>query len=263
MINSVAKAFRLLELLDHADDAGLPLGEVARRAGLKPPTAHNLLATLVELGLAAQNPDTRNYTLGDRAGALGRERHAAGLLAAAARPVLDDLGRRLGETVLLALYRARRRHTLLAVESEQALRVVAPSTVDDAFYATATGRMLLALLPAEELRAVVEEIGPPDADWPDAGPGDALPQRLDAIRAGGAVVLHRTAAHTIALAVPLALPGAAPAAALGCYYPAARSQPGREEAVLSAMRDAAEAVALRFEAACAPPPRGDSGTRTP
>ena len=263
MINSVAKAFRLLELLDEADDAGLPLGEVARRAGLKSPTTHNLLATLVELGLAAQDPDTRNYALGARAGALGRERHTAGLLAAAARPVLEDLGHRLGETVMLTLCRARRRHTLVAVESEQALRVVAPSTVDAAFYASATGRMLLALLPAADLRAVVDEIGPPDAEWPEARPSGALRRRLDVIRSEGAVVLHRTAAHTIALAVPLAPPGAAPAAALGCYYPAARSHAGREEAVLSAMRDAAEAVALHFEAACAPPPRRESGTRTP
>ncbi len=260
MIKSVVKAFRALELLDGAGKRGLGLGEVAQQMGLKAPSAHNLLATLVELGFAAQDADTRNYSLGERAGRLGRQRHTVGLLAGAARPVLDDLGRRLGETVLLALYRARRRHTLLTVESEQALRVVAPSIVDDSFHSTATGRMMLALLPVAERQALMGEIGPPDVEWPEAQRPGALELRLKEIRSAGAVILHRRAAHTIAIAVPLLIPGSSAVAALGCYYPSARSQEGREETVLLALRDAAEAIALRFEAA-SPPPTPHQGQR--
>ncbi len=249
MINSVAKALRLLEILDQADDGGLALGEIARRAGLKAPATHNLVATLVGLGFVIQDPASRTYSLGERAGALGRQRHIAGVLGAAARPVLDDLGKRLGETVLLTIYRARRRHTLVAVESAQALRVVTPSIVDSSFYSTATGRMLLALLPPSEREAVIAELGLPGEQWPDAAAPPELARQLEAIRSKGSVVIHRRELHICALAVALPLPAPGVVAALGCYYPAVRSQAGREKAVLGALREAAAAISLRFEAA--------------
>lgn len=59
MLNSVANALRALELLVERGDAGV--SEIARHLGVTVGTGHRIVVTLVELGFAEQNPDTRRY----------------------------------------------------------------------------------------------------------------------------------------------------------------------------------------------------------
>lgn len=247
VVNSVARALAIVEELDRADDRGVPLGEVARACRLKGPTAHSLLATLCELGYAIHDPATRLYSLGMRAAALGRQRYLAGTLAAAARPVLEELGRRLGETVLLAMYRSGRRHTVLTVESDQQLRVAASPAVDDQFYTTATGRVLLSQLPEAELDAVTDRLGPPGSAWPEAADAAALRAALEQLRGMPGIVLRRGGVHIHALAVPVAPATQGACAALGVYYPDVRGTRAREREFMPALCDAAAQVRLRFE----------------
>jgi DNA-binding IclR family transcriptional regulator len=255
MINSVARALAILETLDQANEGLLALGDISRRCKLNPSTAHSILATLAQLGYAAHDAATRRYALGPRAGTLGRGRHLAGILAAVAKPVLKELGESLGETVLLTLYRACGRHTILTVESRQLLRVGAPPAIDDQLFQTATGRVLLSLLPEPELAAVLEELGAPASRWHEAQTAEALRAGLDAIRREGAAVVHRADAHIHAIAVPVALRAPDAFASLGTYYPAVRSLPGREAAFIAALREAAWRITALFEAgADAPAP---------
>ena len=58
-LNSVTNAFSVLEYLVEAGEAGV--SEIARRVGVTVGTAHRLVATLVEIGWAEQNPDNRRY----------------------------------------------------------------------------------------------------------------------------------------------------------------------------------------------------------
>jgi IclR family transcriptional regulator, acetate operon repressor len=61
-VQSVARALELLELVASAGDE-IALSELARRAGLQPPTAHRLLQTLAEREWVVQNPRTSRYRL--------------------------------------------------------------------------------------------------------------------------------------------------------------------------------------------------------
>jgi GntR family transcriptional repressor for pyruvate dehydrogenase complex len=63
-VQTVARAFAVLEALADLDDAGVV--EIARRVGLHPSTAHRLLAALIDGGYAAQNPTTGRYRLGGK-----------------------------------------------------------------------------------------------------------------------------------------------------------------------------------------------------
>lgn len=59
MLNSAANALRALECLVERGDVGV--SEVSRHLDVTVGTGHRILVTLVEMGFAEQNPDTRRY----------------------------------------------------------------------------------------------------------------------------------------------------------------------------------------------------------
>lgn len=69
-IQSVAIATRFLEILANAEEA-LSLGVLAKRAGTGGSTAHRYLQSLVQEGLAAQDPVSGYYNLGPTALSVG------------------------------------------------------------------------------------------------------------------------------------------------------------------------------------------------
>ncbi|PTW56554.1 IclR family transcriptional regulator [Breoghania corrubedonensis] len=69
-IQSVAIATRFLELLANAEEP-LTLGTLAKRAGTGGSTAHRYLQSLVQEGLAAQDPASGHYNLGPTALSIG------------------------------------------------------------------------------------------------------------------------------------------------------------------------------------------------
>lgn len=245
MVQSVVRAMALLEHLEAAGAEGLALQELARRAELKPPTAHNLLRTLEALGYVAQAVDSRRYALGPRAVSLGRAQTWVERLQRLAMPLVGELQRRVDETVQLTVYRAGRRHTLCSAESAQPLRVGAQQGPDDRFYDTATGRMLLALLPAAERVRVVAELGPPESRWPAAAADPAA--ALEGLLTEGHARFENRASHVVALAVPVPSPAADCPAALGLYLPEARWNVGREAVLVEALRETASRIALACE----------------
>jgi len=65
-VQSLRRGLSLMALLAESAD-GLPLREVAARAGLKRPAAHKLLRTLAEAGFVARETDPVRYRLGPAA----------------------------------------------------------------------------------------------------------------------------------------------------------------------------------------------------
>jgi len=248
MIQSHQRGFRLLELLDQAGGAGLSLSELAEAAKLKAPTTHNFLATLTALGYARQDPANRRYHLGQRAQALGTRDALLARLREAAGPVLLALQAELHETVLLACYDQGLRRTLLTAESDLALKVGASPSADTQFYATATGRLLLARLPEPERQRLMRRLGPPEpGQWDDAAEPAAMASRLAEYRHRGACLVGRTGSHIVAIAVALPLSPDGPLAALGIYYPSARDDEGRREHLLARLQTAAEQTATAYD----------------
>jgi DNA-binding IclR family transcriptional regulator len=59
MLSSAANALRALEFLVERGDVGV--SEIARHLGVTVGTGHRVVVTLVKMGFAEQNPDTRRY----------------------------------------------------------------------------------------------------------------------------------------------------------------------------------------------------------
>ena len=132
----------------------VPAAAVAREAGLPRSTAYHLLSVLVENGFVVHLPEERRYGLGVAAFELGSAYARQAPLARLARPVLARLVDRVGESAHLAVLHGR--EVLYVVEDRAAGR---PPLVTDVgvrlpAHLTASGRAMLADLPAPQVRAL-------------------------------------------------------------------------------------------------------------
>lgn len=158
-VQAVTRALMILEGLAHA---GRPvsLSELAQRLGLKLTTAHRLLSTLVACGFAEQEPVTQRYRLGIKALEIGNAALATTDLRTAARPYLRELVDRLNETANLAILDRGEVVYIDQVESTQIVIVKMFARIGSRgpAHCTASGKVLLAGLPDEELAFLLRKM---------------------------------------------------------------------------------------------------------
>jgi len=145
-IQSVGRALAVLDLLAAHD--GLRLTDIARSTGLAAPTAHHLLATLINCEYASQSAGGL-YTLGPAARALGRPGATDIDVVQAADPVLRRLAADTGESVLLAVLKGSALRTVSVLDSTRSIRAsYGWEDLTGAAHATSVGKAALAWLPA-------------------------------------------------------------------------------------------------------------------
>jgi IclR family acetate operon transcriptional repressor len=151
---SIAVLDRALDLLEALAEspAGAPLGvsEVARRAGVTKSAAFRILANLERRGYVAKDPVNARYTLGMHLVYLGERSLGAIDLRAAARPALEALQQRFGETVNLGVREGAEVVYVDMIESSHGLRMAAHVGGRDYLHSTALGKAILAFLLSPE-----------------------------------------------------------------------------------------------------------------
>ena len=147
-------AERCLAIIELLSDGArsLPLGEIAERLSLPKSGAHRLLATLVDVGWAEQDPETSFYRLTMRFAILGQQFYVATGIPDMCQPLLDRLARECREFARLAVVDG---HSLVWVAHSQGASsglMYQPSLTTNTvpLYATASGKAWLATLPADE-----------------------------------------------------------------------------------------------------------------
>ncbi|MBU8578142.1 IclR family transcriptional regulator [Brevibacterium luteolum] len=156
-VQSVERAFDLLDLI--ADAGGrTTLSELAASISLPMPTIHRLLKTLVGLGAARQLPN-RGYALGPgliRLGNLAGEQ-----LGAIARPYLRSLVQELSESANVAVLDGDMVVYADQVPSSQQMRMFTEVGRRTHTHDTGVGKAILAQLPADQVRRIIETAGMP------------------------------------------------------------------------------------------------------
>jgi DNA-binding IclR family transcriptional regulator len=102
-IQTVSNALHMLEVFYDEDEIGV--SELSRRLGLHKNNVFRLLATLQEGGYIEQSRESDRYRLGTRCVELGQAFQRGHTLMRRARPILEELGDQLGETVHLGVLR--------------------------------------------------------------------------------------------------------------------------------------------------------------
>lgn len=187
MSQVLRRATSLLAVLSDLELA--TLGELSRLSRLPPATCARLMAMLVELGWADQISPRGPYRLGLTAQLLSERRPYLEKLIDAARPVLDELVRRLHQPVVLVRLRGDRRQVLILRRPEDSSFTLSPLE-DRELYATATGRLLLAHLDPRRRRQMLDLLGlPRQKQWPGIVTLKELQSELSALRRVEEVVL--------------------------------------------------------------------------
>ncbi len=153
MVPAARQVLALLDVLAR-QPGPVPAAVLMRELGLPRSTVYHLLRELTDAGLAVHLPEERRYGLGPTALELGSAYLRQEPLARLARPVLARLVDRVGESGHLAVLHGRE---VLYVVEERALGR-APLVTDVGVrlpaHLTASGRALLAGLPAAQVRAL-------------------------------------------------------------------------------------------------------------
>jgi IclR family acetate operon transcriptional repressor len=183
-VQSIERAFDLLEMLADAGGA-LGLSELANASGLPLPTVHRLMRTLVNRGYVRQET-SRRYTLGSKLIRLGET--SSRTLGTWLRPFLAQLVRLTGETANLAMLDGDEVVYMAQVPSPHSMRMFTEPGRRVLPHSTAVGKALLAELPPERARAVLERGGMPAATPATITDPDLLLAHLEVIRKQGYAV---------------------------------------------------------------------------
>jgi DNA-binding IclR family transcriptional regulator len=212
----LARAFQLLRWFTGEQLESIGVREAAAALSIAPSTAHNLLAALTAEGVLAQDEQTGRYTLGFELFHLAHRAMEQVPLRRLAMPHLRKLVGACNEAAHLSLYVRQRAElvTIAGVESTHPVRYVIEMYSWRPLHVGASGRAVLAFLPADEGAALLAGQRGRSAD---------LAREIEAVRERGYALTAGTRIQgAVGLAAPLFDAAGAVLGAVGIALPAQR-----------------------------------------
>ncbi|ALS30047.1 IclR family transcriptional regulator [Paenibacillus cisolokensis] len=196
-VRAVERALDILLCFTTDNEWGM--AEIAERVGLHKSTVHRMLATLENRGFVERDRVTDRYRLGIKIWELSAMLSRSDDPAVIWLPEMERLRDLLGETVSLYVRDGMERIRIQAVQSNQAVRRVAPVGARLPLYVGASSKVLNAYADPAELEAIMS------ADsWPASIDRNQYLQQLADIReAGYATSVEEREAGVAAVSAPI------------------------------------------------------------
>jgi DNA-binding IclR family transcriptional regulator len=223
-----SRALALLAAFDE-EHRRLTLSELAERAGLPLPTAHRLVAELVEWGALSRDPNGR-YVVGRRLWDVGLLAPVQTGLRQLASPYLHDL---YGATLATVHLAVRDRTEVLYLDrlaGNTSVPVVSSVGSRLPMHATGVGKVLLAHAPPEVQATVLSDLRR-ITPYTITQPGTLRRQLSRVLREGYATTAEEMSLGACSVAVPIQAERAV-VAALGIVVPSLRNDRARHVAAL-------------------------------
>ena len=151
----VGHAFRAIEVIADANKE-LSLQEISDRAGITKSSTFRILFTLEKLGYVGKNAETGKYKLGLKVlESAQKVRTSLGILQMS-RPLMEELRRKFGETVNLAVLQNDQIVYLEIIEGSHAFRMTGDVGARVPLHASAIGKAIGAFIPEAALKALLE-----------------------------------------------------------------------------------------------------------
>src|SRR5918996_1714175 len=157
-IPATLRAVSVLEALVAAERPSA-LAELTGMVRLPKPTLYRMLGMLESAGLVIREPGARRYAPGPRLAALGRNVMLNGSIRAARRAVLARLVGEIGETCNFTMLDGAQVVYVDRVEAAWPLRMTLTSGSHVPLHCTASGKLLLALLPKASRERLTAQLG--------------------------------------------------------------------------------------------------------
>jgi DNA-binding IclR family transcriptional regulator len=215
-VRAVERALDILLCFTDASD--LTLTEISSRVGLHKSTVHRLLASLEVKGFVKRDSATDKYSLGYRLWELSANLSQSDDPGLILLPDMERLRDDIDETISLYVLDGLERVRIQAVQSNQAIRRVAPVGERMPLYVGASSKVLLAFA-----EPTVQELLFASADWPSGQSHEAFVQQLSETRRQGyATSVEEREPGAAALAAPILGRGSKLVAALAVSGPSNR-----------------------------------------
>lgn len=159
-IKVLDKSLSMLEVLLR-QNSPISINEISKNLGIYPSTVHRILDTLKHWGYVEQNSDTQKYQLGLKVIELGMAKLHQMDLVKEVIPYLKELVSQCNETVHLGVLEEGEVLYLAKEESSQTIRMVSRMGSRAPIHCTALGKVLLAHLPEEQRKKILDEKGLP------------------------------------------------------------------------------------------------------
>jgi len=139
------------------NDDGLSIREASRSLGYSPATVQKLIGSLFAQGFVVKDDLTDRYQLGPEAIRLGFAALARLDIRRSARPYLEALSEKTGETIFLAIRRGNHAIYIDKVVSRHPIRMDAPLGVNRPYNCTAAGKILLLGMLPQDIEQMAKE----------------------------------------------------------------------------------------------------------
>jgi IclR family KDG regulon transcriptional repressor len=244
MIQVVNRALDLLELIANDPEKPKALHELAGSLQLNHGTCANILKTLVYRGYVEQIGAKKGYVLGAKSYGLTNNQDYQKDLIEAARGPMNSLTSEVNENCLLAILKDNQRVAIYQTSAEQDLQVRTSET--KAVYDSASGRLLLAMLPKEKQVRYVAKYGLPSTiTWPEIQSEERLYEKLIIINREKLAIQAVPNRQVIGLAVPVYKAGVA-IASLSIYLPEYRYMALDKQKLIQSLKVCAEEIINRL-----------------
>jgi IclR family transcriptional regulator, acetate operon repressor len=237
-VRAVVRVMDILDLLQDSPD-GRSLVEISEAVDLPRSSAYRYLSTLETRGYVQRDGSTGNYRFG-LAFLPSHGRHLE-VLAARARPVMEELRDRLGETINLGVLDGNRVVYLEILESNKAVRLAARRGDRDPIHSTALGKAIASRISPDAVVAILSAEGMPKRTSKTLIDEAGYLAELDKVRAQGyAFDLGENEEDGRCIAVPF--PNSRVLAAISLSAPAARMEDGLMEDIAVELMTAARKI---------------------
>jgi DNA-binding IclR family transcriptional regulator len=216
-VGTVSRALQLLAVL--ADAQGeVSIKYVADTMGLAPSTAHRLLQLLRSEGFVQPRRGTRQYAIGTEFYRVAARVVDSVKAPDVAREFIEQLALKFDETVLLGLYMPAQRSISFAAraDGQQMLRYKIELHRPLSLVWGASGKSVLAFLPADEVAATLADETPSPVTGQLPPPLSGLAQELHVIRECGYAISE---SEKLPDARGIAAPVFGPGGVIGCLCP--------------------------------------------
>jgi DNA-binding IclR family transcriptional regulator len=241
------RAFALLERVVAADHP-VTLNEATSGVALPKPTVYRMLAMLENAGLVMREPGGRRVGAGPRLTRLALDVLRQGSARGPRRAILQELAATIGETVNLTTIDGSDVVYLERVESEMPLRITLQPGSRVPLHCSASGKLLLALMPAARRQRLIATLPLPRHTGKTIVDRRALVRELARVRSERvATDDEEFIAGLVCAAVPVALANGRVVASVALQAPIARMSLAAALRHVPALRRAASALGATMD----------------
>jgi IclR family acetate operon transcriptional repressor len=224
---TLVRGLRVLEAMA-AQSGPIGVGELSRLIDLPKSTVQRLLRTLHQEGWAQMTPDpVTRWRLSPRMLALARQGAPSRSLRDVARPHIEALGERTGETIHLSVPDRDRLVLIDRVDSVHPVRTFNAIGASTALHSSASGKAFLSMLPDTEVERILA--GPLEQIMPNTSvdPRHLMHQILEARERGYAVNISENRPNICAVGAAIVGASGRPVGAVAISMPDIRFEPSR------------------------------------